>query len=320
MNYGIIIYEKDDYIYKLVKFRLSTLFPDGYIIRGVSELNSSSIPFADGINILFNSSQYKINDIYKYSENLKTPVSIISLYNDNETGFPMIDCAEIYDQITNMTYQIKEISDEHQISKVCSKAAKTVLYIPFAYISEREALIANKLQYLTDDFLCLRLDLMSGIRMPNTFSGVCNGTVGLTELLDLAQQDSIEKEDILDYCAPDNKGYITPGKPKHSDDVFDYDLDTIKKLIRTASELNEDDSYPMNVLIVAEGFRIADYIEIASLVDEIQILLPERLYKDNLGFKDEIGRITRSVNSEIPVTIHYVETLKLEKEHETMQI
>ena len=46
----------------------------------------------------------------------------------------------------------------------------------------------------------------------------------------------------------------------------------------------------------------------------------ERLLKDYLGFKSEIGSITRSIPPEVPVTMHYCDNIIKSKRYETTKI
>lgn len=316
MNYCITIFENEDYIFKLLKFRLSSLLPNSYIYRGIMDLTSTSYQFSDTIQVFFNPLQYSYSEICSYTKDIKCNVNIFSLFNDDSSYSQVIDCTYLYECI------IKNDCNDNEQTECTSKTkkAKTTLLIPFSYIDEREYFIMNELKGLTNDLMCLRLDLMAGIRMPTTFSGVFSGTIGLTDLLILASQSEISGSDILAYCIPDNKGFISPGKPKHSDDVFEYGIQAINNLIVAATELNNDTSYPMNVLIVAEGFRMSELIQISSHADEVIFLLPERLHKNDLGFNEEISSIIRAIDSNIPVSIKYVEKQEMDKYYETMQI
>lgn len=321
MNCGIIIYELEDYVYKLLKFRLSTLLPDSYIIRGTStDLNSDSLPFAENIHILYDSNQFAMAQICKFSEKLKNSVSISSIFRDDLDGPDIIDCAHLYNRITSTDYSMNRIAQSTDNNIPSSKPGKVSVLLPFSYIDERELFISNHLSYLKDTSMCLRLDLMSGIRMPYSFSGIDRSNCSITQLLSLAKNGRLTPEDILAFCTPDNSGFLVTSKPYHSDDIFDCGIEVIEKVLVTAKMLTKDTSYPMNILVVAEGFKIADLSRIASFGDEVNILLPKRLHQNDLGFKEEIGRITRVLPPQIQVKIHDTEELKTEKNYETMQI
>lgn len=321
MNCGIIIYELEDYVFKLLKFRLSTLLPDSYIIRGTStELNSDSLPFAENIHILYDSNQFTMTQICKFSEKIKNPVSISSVFRDDLDGNEIIDCAHLYNRITSTDYSMNRIAQSTDENIPSSKPGKVSVLLPFSYIDEREFFIHSQLSYLKDTSMCLRLDLMSGIRMPYSFSGIDRSNCSITQLLSLAKNGRLTPEDILAFCTPDNNGYLVTSKPFHSDDVFDYGIDVIEKVLLTSRMLTKETSYPMNILVVAEGFKINELAKIASLGDEVNILLPKRLHQTDLGFKEEIGRITRVLPPEIKVTLHDTEKLKMDKNYEAMQI
>lgn len=322
MNSGIIIYELEDYLFKLLKFRLSSFFPDGYIVRGTSiELTNESVPLADKFHVLYNPLEFFPEQIQMFISKLHGHISLIPIFEEhNETYYETIDCRQLYNLIMTADYDLARDSEFTNNPIEVNETGKTVVLIPFSYISEREHLIKNELSTLKDSRMCLRLDLMSGMRMPDTFSGYGLEKGNLTELLDLAHKETITGEQIIQFSTPDNLGFMTVGKPKCTDDVFDYDITTITKLIKGAKELNFDKSYPVNVLVVAEGFKIRDLETIASLADELHILLPQRLYQDNLGFKEEIGRITRSLKPDKSLCIHYIENLKTEIKYETQPI
>lgn len=317
MNYGIIIYENEDYLYKLLKFRLSTFFPNSYIIRGISDLDDSLVPLAENIHILYDSTQFTFEQVCRFSENISCPVTVLPLFNDLLDEAPTIDCSYLFSLITETEYSM---NSKTNLSINSEDKCKTVVLIPFSYIHEREALIKNELANLKEIEMCIRLDLMAGIRMPFSFTGTNSQTNGLSELLFAAKQKKLTPDLILSMCGPDNNGFMSFGKPYHSDDVFDYDISTIENLISTASELTKNPSYPMNLLVVAEGFKIKDLARIASLADELHILIPERLYNTDLGFKEEIGSITRSFDAKKPIVIHHVEKLKMDRDYETMQL
>lgn len=322
MKSGIIIYELEDYLFKLLKFRLSSFFPDGYIVRGTSiELTNDSVPLADKFHVIYNPLEFLPEQIQMFISKLQGHISLIPLYEEHNDGYyETIDCKQLYNMIMTAEYDLTKGSEFTNNPIDAADNGKTVVLIPFSYISEREHLIKSELSSLKDSRMCLRLDLMSGIRMPDTFSSYGQEKGNLSEILDLSLKGTIKSENFLQFATPDNLGFMTVGKPNNSDDVFDYDLTTITRLIKRAKELNFDKSYPINVLIVAEGFRIRELEVIASLADELHILLPERLYQDNLGFKEEIGRITRSLKPDKSLCIHYIENLKTEIKYETQPI
>lgn len=320
MNIGIIIFEKEDYLFKLLKFRLSTYFPDGYIVRGNSGgINPSDIPLAKKIHVLYDSDQYTSDQISRECNNIDIPISISTIYNDEFNKGRIIDCKYLARKIMN---QSKETSSVRKGSgESDSFNGKLIMIISYAYMDERENLIDTEFDYLRkDSHMCLRIDLMSGIRMPSSFSGLENSTGGITDILRLAASESLEPKDIMAYSTPGTNGFITPGKPVHTDDVFDFGINPIINLIETSKELTTDITFPINVLIVAEGFKFKDIVRISGMADELHFLLPERLLKDYLGFKSEIGSITRSLPPEVPVTMHYCDNIIKSKRYETTKI
>ena len=319
MNIGIIIFEKEDYLYKLLKFRLSMYFPDGYIVRGnLGGINPSDIPLAKKIHVLYDSDQFSSDQISRECSNIDIPLSISTIYNDEYSKGRIIDCKYIAKKIMNSQQETPSV---RKSSKSGSFNGKLIMIISYAYMDERENLIDTEFDYLKrDSHMCLRLNLMSGIRMPTSFSGIENSTGGITDILRMAANESLEPKDIMAYSTPDSKGFITPGKPVHTDDVFDFGITPVMNLIETSKELTTDITFPINVLVVAEGFRFNDCVKISALADEVHFLLPERLLNDYLGFKSEIGSITRSLPPDVPVTMHYCDNIIKSQRYETTKI
>ena len=156
--------------------------------------------------------------------------------------------------------------------------------------------------------------------MPLVFSSVDGNGSGLTNLLELADSDKLEPKDIMEYSTPSSNGFITPGRPRHTDDVFDYGIDNVIKLVEAATELTTDLCLPINVFIVAEGFRFSETSKLACLADEVHFLLPQRLIEEDLGFKEEIGLITRSLPAGTPVTMHYSDMIIKSKNYDTVKL
>ena len=322
MNCGIIIFEKEDHIYKLLKFRLSTYFPDAYIIRGtIGGTETNEIPLAESIHVLYDSDDYSYDQILEESETIDNVISISTVFNEDYKSGKIIDCKYLANKILNQSDSLIREKVSSSDSPDGSFYGRSILLISYAYIDERESLINTEFDYLKKcSHMCLRLDLMSGIRMPQSFSGIENTTGSLTELLDLARSNKLESKDIMAYSTPDSNGFVTPGKPRHSYDVFDYGINTLSNLIEAASDLTTDDTFPVNVFIVAEGFRISEFSQMAGLVDEVHFLLPERLYKNDPGFRSEIGTITRSLPSTTNVTMHYTDMFVKRKLYEASKI
>lgn len=322
MNCGIIIFENDDHLYRLLKFRLSTYFPDGYIVRGnIGTVGSSDIPLADQIHILYDSDQFSYEQICKETEDIELKVSISSIYNEEITKGKIIDCKYLAKKILQTTSPLIHNTSSGKGQEPDRFIGKTIMLFPYAYMDEREHLIDTEFDYLRSSCnMCLRLDLMSGIRMPSIFSSIDNSGSGLSDLLELASTDRLEPKDIMEHSTPCSGGFITPGRPRHSDDVFDYGIDNVLKLIEAATELTTDLCLPINVFIVAEGFRFSETAKMATLADEVHFLLPKRLMEEDLGFKEEIGSITRMLPAGTPVTMHYSDIILKSRQHDKVKI
>ena len=58
----------------------------------------------------------------------------------------------------------------------------------------------------------------------------------------------------------------------------------------------------------------------ATLADEVHFLLPKRLMEEDLGFKEEIGSITRMLPAGTPVTMHYSDLILKSRQHDKVKI
>lgn len=310
MNRSIIIFEKDDYTYTLISTRLSYYCPDSYIIRGTHDpLSLHQITVSDHVSVLYDDSQYSKEKVIEICDDLGIAVNgVFALCISSMPG--IIDCKALASLLNNSAASRVNIKDEDK------KRGKMILLLPFAYMDEREALIKDSFKKDNQESgnVCIRIDLMSGIRMMFPSIG------SLTKILDKARDDDLKASDIVENAAYDDNGFLTLGRPERSDDVFDHGTECILKLLKSARQLTSDSSYPADILVVAEGLTFADMSKIAALADEVHILLPERMYKEDLGFRREIGSITQVLDPSIPVMIRYCEDKERKPSYETVRI
>lgn len=319
MNHAVIIYEDDDFLYGLLRFRLALYLPDCYIMRDGDKNYLNNInQFSDTLFVLFDDHQYDEYDVV--FENIEgINVFYLPLYSETDNG-PLIDCKELAIRIAETKTTVRHKSQNIEINDKPNRNGVHIL-IPFSYIDERERFIDEELSFLRDsDNMCIRLDLMAGIRMPINYSGSYSTVGSLTQLLDKAKSRNISPEDILAFVNPDSNGFFTPGKPQRSDDVFDYGTDTLATLINTLSTLVNEESDRFTGLIVAEGFRFRELINLASCCDVIHILLPKRMYETDLGFKTEIAELTKNIPTDCKVTVYDSDKYQTERKLETIKI
>ncbi len=321
MSTGIVIYEKNDYVFTLLKSRLSIYFPDSYIFRaGSDDLSQGNGELASITDVIYDDHQFSEYEVREFSNSFSSNTDeLIPLYSISDDGKECIDCSTLARLLSRNTKD-SILDGNLTINHAINKPGKTLLLLPFAYISERESYIDHMLQdFKNETDICLRLDIMSGIRMPQRFT-TATDKGSLTALLKLAQKDTLTINDIPNYCNPDGYGFITPGKPENSDDVFDYGFQAIEKLIKTASEFSHQEDMPVNTCIVMEGFRFADLRKAASIADELHILFPRELYSRDISFKTEIGSLIRQVKFGCKIITAYSDDYKESKLHETVTI
>ncbi len=319
MNHAVIIYEDDDFLYGLLRFRLSLYLPDCYIMRDGDKNYLNNInQFSDTLFVLFDDHQYNEYDV-SIEDIEGINVFYLPLYSE-EDNCTLIDCKELAMRIAQTKTSVRQKTTCAENTGRTEHGGVHIL-IPFSHIDERERFIDEELSFLRDsDNMCIRLDLMSGIRMPTNYSGSYSSVGSLTQLLDKAKSKHICSEDILSFVNPDSNGFFTPGKPQRSDDIFDYGTDTLITLINALSTLVNEDSDRFTGLIVAEGFRFRELIKLASCCDVIHILLPKRMYETDLGFKTEIAELTKNIPTDCKVTVYDSDKYQTERQLETIKI
>lgn len=292
MAFGILIYEKDEYLYTLIKERLSWKFPAAYIDHAEHTSQADSFKLIKQIHILYDNRQYK-------KPAVNTGASAIPLFTDNGKGHSFIDMRVIYNAISG------NLLTEDKTSLLLPDGKDRLrLLISYAYIDEREAFIRHAVG--PDSFDCIhpiRMDLMSGIRMPNTFSPGASGSI--TNLLRTCTGKRFEPVQILDYLNPDSNGFLSCGKPDNEDDVFDIGIDACDRLMELISALciKED----TGALVVVEGWRVSELIRLIKWCDTLHILLPARMCTEDTGMTKELGHFKRALKSGALMTIDYCE-------------
>ena len=293
MAFGILIYENDSYLYALIRERLSSLFPSAYIERAGQSEPGSSFKLIKDIYVLYDNRQYspppdKGND------------KAIPLFSDDGKGHSIIDMRVICKSICEGTGNLQE-----NISHTPGDGKDRLrLLISYAYIDERENFIRSAIGPDSFDSMHpIRIDLMSGIRMPATFTPEATGSI--TRLLRTCTGKKFDPVRILDYLNPDSNGFLSCGKPENEDDVFDIGADSCSHLIKLMKELCVRDD--AGALVVVEGWRVSELLSFIPWCDTLHILLPARMCTEDTGMTKELGQFKRALPSGALMTVHYCE-------------
>ena len=131
----------------------------------------------------------------------------------------------------------------------------------------------------------------------------------MTALLEACKSRKFEPEDILKYCNMDDAGFLTPGSCLNNDDVYDMGIQRSITLMNHAATLAHSNIRFVNVVAVVEGFRSKDLPELLSCCDKVTILLPAINAGEDIGCKDLIAELTKTLGRE-RITVFYTDDLK----------
>ena len=246
MAFSIKIYEKDKYMYSLMKARLGALYPEAYITDPYlgNGSDTDGDMFGEFTKILYNPEQFGkefsqgsvLDEMQSLKECLDNPIP-----TTGPDG--LIDCRNICSALGIKPTRSRDTSGD---SKVSGKGRLEVL-IPFVYITDRENYIRNNYSDMADADLSLRLDFTSRYRAPeDDGAGILAGN--MTGLLEDCVSKRFEPDDILKYCSRNSMGFLTPGAVKNEDDVYDLGSTRCRLLLDKCRDLFE-------VLDIRDGRR-----------------------------------------------------------------
>ena len=298
MAFTIKIYEKDKYMYALMKARLGTIYPEAYITNPYLESRSDTDGdmFGEFTKVLYNPRQFGEEfDPFPHDSTLK------SLKDCLDRPVPVLDQNGIVD-CRKICNALGINSDQDKISNTTDPGKGRIeALIPFVYISDRENYIRNNYQDLTDADLSLRLDFTSRLRAPdNEGSEFLAGN--MTGLLEACSSRKFDPNDIFKYCSRDSMGYLTPGSSKGDDDVYDIGSTRCRILLDKCRQLITDGKRKINVLAVAEGFRSAELPVLVSDCDRVTILFSGKNRNEETAASGLITSISRALTHGTIVT------------------
>ena len=275
MAFTIRIYENNEYIYRLLKKRLGSFYPDAYIVNPCLEEQAEDDRFSDFTKVIYDPASVNKDDVSNTSE------SPIRLTDDGG----LIDCSRIVSMLTPK-------ADVPSIQQPLTGTLTAV--IPFVYSDVRDRFIYDLESDLTGADFNIRLDFTSRLRA--LWRGSQN--TNMTSLLMDCRSKKFKPEDILKYCNMDDSGFLTPGSCKNNDDVYDLGIERSTALMNHASDLTHSRERLVNVLSVVEGFRNADLPELLAGCDKVFILLPAKNAGEDLGARELITMLTKTLGKE----------------------
>ena len=295
MAFTIRIYEKDNYIYSLLKRRLISFFPDAYIVNPYFDEEDYEDRFSTSTRILYNPSDVNSEDV---SYGSASPIRLTE-----DSG--IIDCSRLIRLLR---------SEEVPAAIKRSVSGSVYAVLPFVCSEARERYIKSLSSGLSDADFNIRLDFTSKLRALRRDSAGCN----MTGLLEACRSKKFDPEDILKFCNMDESGFLTPGTTKDYDDVYDLGTARSVTLINHAASLAHSKGRTVNVLNVIEGFRTKELPELLSVCDKITLLFPSVNEAEETGTQDLIALLTRTLGKERLSVRYSEEFLPSEKYDDTL--
>lgn len=285
MAFTIRIYERDRYIYTLLKKRLSCFYPDAYIVNPFFDEQDYEDRFSDFTRVL-----YDPEDLNEADGSIDLSSSV-RLTGDGG----IVDCARIISML-------QPIEDVPSLSHSKHVTGSFTAVIPFVCSDTRDIFIKELSSRLPDTDFNIRLDLTSKLRSSWHSRSGCN----MTALLEACKSRKFAPDDILKYCNMDDNGFLTPGSTADYDDINDLGSARSVMLMRHAAKLAHSSNRYLNVLAVLEGFRTKDLPDLLSECDKAYIILPARNAIEDMGSKDLIAMLTRTLGHE-RLEVYYAE-------------
>lgn len=287
MAFTIKIYEKDEYIYSLLRKRLSCFYPDAYIINPYLDEKDYEDRFSDYTRVIYDPSVIVSE---KISDEISSP---IRLTDDGGS----IDCARLIKMLKNT-----ENAPSPTPASAGLPTGSLSAVIPFVYSDVRESFIRGLSLKSSNSFFNVRLDLTSKLRSSWHGRSGCN----MTALLEACRSRKFDPEDILKYCNMDDMGFLTPGCTTNYDDVNDLGINRSITLMNHAGSLAHSRNRTVNVIAVIEGFKMKDLPELLAGCDIVYILLPAKNAVEDLGSHDLITMLTKVLGSE-RIKVYYAD-------------
>ena len=277
MATGILIYEPDGYILRMLTDRLRTLAPDFYIADGSDSNETGDVErFCDEYYIMY--------DNRSYGETFEGLPYAIPIYEDGK-----IDCGAL----------IGRIRPGSGKADITPGEAGVTLLISFVYATERERFIASELSSITDKDQAVKIELVPRIKSLGKPSS------SLMELLSRSGRRRFRPEQILDYCSLDDTGFFSPGPVTGGTDLNNFRPEVFSHLAAKLRSLAEDDTRSTGVLIVADSVKTEIMTAVAGHADRIILLIPDAGYQFQDGICELISAVSRAASG-VDIEIRYL--------------
>ena len=291
MAFTIKIYERNEYIYRLLRKRLLDFCPDAYIVNPYYDSDDSDDRFSNYTRVLYDPYDTNEKDINSYEAS--------PLRRTEDGG--IIDCAKL------ITF-LRPDQTTSPFSRQLTGSLSAV--IPFVYSDVRDRFIKDLSSHLSGADYNIRLDFTSRLRAINNKPSGFN----MTSLLEACRSKKFVPEDILKYCNMDDLGFLTPGCSKGYDDVYDLGIGRSITLMDHAANLAHSTARFVNVIAVTEGFKTKELPELLCNCDRVFVLLPGRSTAEEIGAKDLISILTKALGQE-RIDVRYAEDILSVEDH-----
>ncbi len=278
MAFGIRVFEKDEYLFALLRQRLGYYFPEAYIMRFTrpdvpAGSGDESERFCEFEKTLFDQRQFKTEDT--------GDPDAICLFSDKG----IIDCQSL-SRALGISSKVTPVNMSDK------PGSKITVLLSFVYREERERYISTlKDPYEYD--VPLRLDFTGGYGIGNKESENMN------DLLRLSRSRKFKGDDILSYVHRDSTGYLTPGGTADPDICHDIGAAGVTRILNAASELATSDSMSLSVLAVLDSFSSKDMLSISGSADRVIVLI----HTLSPGLQDFISRLNRSLPHDVTAEV-----------------
>jgi hypothetical protein len=174
----------------------------------------------------------------------------------------------------------------------CSIAARghMRILISFAERSEREKYASGCAKSLLSSGLrVIRLDLMSGISMSDPFrrrngsrDTHDNSSSGISELLLLLENVTIQPEELLNFVQLGQDGCYHFGLPLRADDILCCRTDVLVKLLTLLRKLSDSIEENTAVMVVIESLPFYVLRQLCCLPHELHLIMPPQDQSGNM--------------------------------------